>query len=47
MSGKITSFIGPLLYGWIILLSGTEKYGMFSVIILIALGYLFLQSIND
>ena len=47
MSGKITSFIGPLLYGWIILLSGTEKYGMFSVIILIGLGYLFLQTIND
>ncbi len=38
MSGKLTSFIGPLLYGWLVLASGTDRVGMLIVLILLAAG---------
>ncbi len=41
-SGKITSFIGPLIYGWLVYFFGLERYGMISVLILIFLGLIFL-----
>lgn len=42
LTGKATAFIGPLFYGWFILISGGERYGMLIVIILLALGLLLL-----
>ena len=44
VSGKLTSFIGPFLYGWLIMMSGNERYGMAVVLLLIALGFVLLPS---
>ena len=44
VSGKLTSFIGPFLYGWLVMMSGNERYGMAVVLLLIALGFLLLPS---
>ena len=42
LSGKATSFIGPLLYGWLVYFTGIERAGMAIVIILIVIGYVLL-----
>ena len=41
-SGKVTSFIGPLFYGWLVMFTGYERSGMIIVIILLLLGYFLL-----
>ena len=41
-SGKVTSFVGPLCYGWLILATGNERSGMAVVIVLLITGYLLL-----
>ena len=41
-SGKITSFVGPLFYGWLVLGFGTERAGMGIVILLLILGLVLL-----
>ena len=38
LSGKLTSFIGPFLVGWLTLASGSQRVGMASVITLFILG---------
>lgn len=38
MSGKMTSFMGPLLVGWLTLATGSQRMGMSSVIALFVLG---------
>ncbi|ADU61752.1 MAG: MFS transporter [Pseudodesulfovibrio sp.] len=38
LSGKLTSFLGPLLVGWLTLASGSQRVGMASVIVLFVLG---------
>ena len=42
VSGKATSFVGPLIYGWLVLATGTERAGMAIVILLTVLGFLLL-----
>ena len=42
VSGKLTSFIGPFLYGWLVMMSGNDRYGMAVVLLLIALGFVLL-----
>ena len=42
VSGKATSFIGPLCYGWIVLLTGAERSGMLVVLVLIGIGLILL-----
>ena len=42
LTGKATAFIGPLIYGWIVLLSGQERLGMIVVILLMFIGYVML-----
>jgi UMF1 family MFS transporter len=44
VSGKLTSFVGPFLYGGLVMISGNERYGMAVVLLLIALGFLLLPS---
>jgi UMF1 family MFS transporter len=41
-SGKVTSFIGPLVYGWLVYYTGYERSGMSIVIVLLLLGYFLL-----
>ncbi|MFH1914591.1 MAG: MFS transporter [Pseudomonadota bacterium] len=38
LSGKLTSFVGPFLVGWLTLASGSQRVGMASVIVLFVLG---------
>jgi len=38
LSGKLTSFLGPLLVGWLTLASGSQRVGMSAVIALFVLG---------
>ena len=47
LSGKATSFIGPLLYGWLVYFTGIERAGMAIVIVLIVLGYVLLPKEAD
>ena len=47
LSGKATSFIGPLLYGWLVYFTGIERAGMAIVIVLIVLGYFLLPKEAD
>ena len=42
LSGKLTSFVGPLLYGWIVLVTGLERAGMLVVLGLFVIGFLLL-----
>lgn len=42
LSGKLTSFVGPVLYGWIILVTGLERAGMVVVLGLFAIGFFLL-----
>ena len=39
LSGKLTSFMGPLLVGWLTLASGSQRVGMGAVIALFVLGF--------
>ncbi len=39
LSGKLTSFMGPLLVGWMTLAFDSQRVGMGSVIVLFALGF--------
>ncbi len=38
MSGKMTSFIGPFMVGWLTLVTGSQRIGMASVVVLFILG---------
>lgn len=40
LSGKLTSFFGPMLVGWLTLFSGSQRVGMSAVIALFCLGLL-------
>lgn len=42
LSGKATSFIGPLIYGWLVFGFGSERAGMVIVVILLGLGLVLL-----
>jgi UMF1 family MFS transporter len=45
LSGKLTSFLGPLLVGWVTLLTGSQRWGMSVVIALFILGGLLMLSV--
>ena len=42
LTGKATAFIGPMIYGWIVFLSGQERLGMSIVVVLMLIGFLLL-----
>ena len=42
VSGKLTSFIGPICYGWLVLATGAERAGMCVVLVLILIGLIML-----
>jgi len=45
LSGKITSFAGPLLVGWLTFISGSQRVGMSAVIALFAAGFLLMLAV--
>ena len=38
LSGKVTSFIGPTLVGWTIIMTGSQRIGMSTILILLVIG---------
>ncbi|MGH9631968.1 MAG: MFS transporter [Bryobacteraceae bacterium] len=47
-SGKATSFIGPLLVGWITYWAGSQRTGMTVIVVMLALGFLLMLTVpND
>jgi len=44
LSGKLTSFIGPILYGWLVYSTGMERAGMGVVLALFLLGFILLPA---
>ena len=47
VSGKATSFIGPMIYGWLVFATGIERAGMAIVIILTLIGFLLLPKSDE
>lgn len=45
LSGKATSFLGPLLVGWITHLSGSQRIGMSAVLFLLLAGFIVLATV--
>ena len=46
MLGKFASVIGPLLMGWITLITGSVRYGILSILILFISGAFILREVN-
>jgi UMF1 family MFS transporter len=47
LSGKATAFIGPALFGWATVAFGTQRAGMASVLLFLALGALLLWMVQE
>ena len=46
LSGKVSSFIGPALVGWLTLATASQRWGMSIIIVLMALGGLLLLTVK-
>ena len=46
-AGKVTSFIGPILFGTISYIFSSPKIGMASLLILFAIGFLILLKVEN
>ena len=44
-SGKATSFLGPLLFGWVTAIFGTQQVGILVILILFLFGYVLMKRI--
>ncbi|MBL41176.1 MAG: MFS transporter [Rhodospirillaceae bacterium] len=47
LSGKITTFLGPLVFGWVTILLGSQRYGMATVIIFLLIGLIILIPLKN
>ncbi len=47
LSGKITTFLGPLVFGWITISMGSQRYGMATVMIFLIVGLIILLPLKD
>jgi UMF1 family MFS transporter len=47
LSGKATAFIGPALFGWATVSFGTQRAGMASVLLFLALGAVLLWTVQE
>ncbi|MEF2145701.1 MAG: MFS transporter [Desulfovibrionaceae bacterium] len=45
LSGKLTSFAGPLLVGWVTLATGSQRWGMSTIIMMYVLGGLLMLAV--
>ena len=43
LTGKSTSFLGPLCYGWVVWMTGQDRYGMLVVSVLLIIGLIMLK----
>ncbi len=46
-SGKATAFAGPLLVGWITAATGSQRWGMSTIVVLIAIGFAILWTVPE
>ena len=46
MLGKFASVVGPLLMGWITVLTGSVRFGILSILILFITGGILLKGVN-
>jgi UMF1 family MFS transporter len=44
-SGKATSFLGPLLVGWITFATGSQRIGMSIIIVMFVIGFLLMLTV--
>jgi UMF1 family MFS transporter len=47
MLGKFAAVIGPVLVGWVALLSGSSRYGILSLVVLLVAGGLILLRVDS
>lgn len=47
LSGKVTSFAGPILVGWITLAAGSQRIGMTVILAMLVIGLLLMFSVNE
>ena len=47
LSGKLTTFAGPLMVGWITLLMDSQRWGMASILLLLILGLWLMFSVDE
>ncbi|HPV64801.1 MAG TPA: MFS transporter, partial [Candidatus Cloacimonas sp.] len=45
-TGRLSSIIGPILYGWIAHKTGDIRYAILSLIFFFVTGWILLQSVN-
>jgi UMF1 family MFS transporter len=47
LSGKLTAFIGPMLFGWLTLATGTQRAGIAAVLVLFLIGGVLLLLVDE
>ena len=47
LSGKVTSFIGPTLVGWITLATTSQRWGMSAILLLFVIGFILLLPLRE
>lgn len=45
LSGKLTSFLGPLLVGWVTYATGSQRWGMSTIVLMFVIGGLLLATV--
>jgi MFS transporter, UMF1 family len=47
LAGKATAFLGPALFGWVTALSGSQRIGLSTALVLLLIGALFLLPVRE
>ncbi|MTI87021.1 MAG: MFS transporter [Balneolaceae bacterium] len=47
LSGKVTTFAGPILVGWITYLMGSQRWGMSIIIVLLIIGFILMYNVKE
>jgi UMF1 family MFS transporter len=47
MLGKFSAVIGPILMGWVSVATGNPRYSIISIILLFAIGLVFLRRVDE
>lgn len=47
LSGKVTTFAGPIMVGWITYLTGSQRWGMSIILVLLVIGFILMYNVNE
>ena len=47
LSGKITAFVGPALFGWVTLAAGSQRWGMATILVFLIAGLLIILPLKE